>query len=76
MIDWMIDFGIKGWNHNFSEFNNGENLMNFNINYHFADVRIQQTLWSKLIDAMLETDTINFYLIGISYVEINVSDVI
>ena len=33
----MIDFGIKGWNHSFSEINNGEHLMNFNINYHFAD---------------------------------------
>ena len=33
----MIDFGIKGWNHNLSDFNNGEHLMNFNLNYHFAD---------------------------------------
>ena len=33
----MIAFGIKGRNHSFSEFNNGERLMNFNKNYHFAD---------------------------------------
>ena len=33
----MIDFGIKGRSHNFGEFNNGEHLMNFNTNYHFAD---------------------------------------
>ena len=33
----MIDFGIKGKNHSFSEFNNREHLMNFNINNHFAD---------------------------------------
>ena len=63
----MIDYGIKGWNHSFSEFNNGKHLMNFNINYYFADFwRIRQTLWQKLIGAMLETDTIVFYLIGIT----------
>ena len=33
----MIHFRIKGWNHSFSEIHNGEHLMNFNINYHFAD---------------------------------------
>ena len=33
----MIDFRIKGWNYSFSEINNREHLMNFNINYHFAD---------------------------------------
>ena len=33
----MIDVGIKGWNHSFSEINNGTHLMNFNINYNFAD---------------------------------------
>ena len=33
----MIDFGIKDRSHSFGEFNNGEHLMNFNINYHFAD---------------------------------------
>ena len=33
----MIDLGIKVWNHNFSEINNEEHLMNFNINYKFPD---------------------------------------
>ena len=33
----MIDFGIKGRSQSFGEFNNGEHLMNFNINYRFAD---------------------------------------
>ena len=35
--DWMIVFGIRGKTHSLSEFNKGEHLMNFNINYHFAD---------------------------------------
>ena len=26
--DWMIDFGIKDWNHSFSEFNNRDHLIN------------------------------------------------
>ena len=33
----MSDFGIKGGSHSFDEFNNGEHLMYFNINYPFAD---------------------------------------
>ena len=33
----MIEFGIKGRSHSFGEFNNREHLMNFNINYNFAD---------------------------------------
>ena len=36
----MIDFGIKGRNHNFNDFNNGEDLMNFKLNYHFADFEV------------------------------------
>ena len=64
----MIDFGIKGWNHNFSEFNNGEHIMNFNINYHFADFEEYDKLfeWNFNIGAMFKTDTIIFYLIYIS----------
>ena len=37
----MIDFGIKGWDHSLSDFNNGEHLMNFFKNYHFADFEIK-----------------------------------
>ena len=33
----MIDFGIKVRRYSFREINNGEHLMNYNINYHFAD---------------------------------------
>ena len=33
----MIDFGMKGWDHSFSEYNNREYLMTWKLNYHFAD---------------------------------------
>ena len=35
--DCVIDFGIKGWNHNLIDFNNREHLMNYNLYNHFAD---------------------------------------
>ena len=43
--DWMNDFWIEGWNHSFSEINNGEHLVNFNINYHFADFVVNDKLF-------------------------------
>ena len=33
----MIGFGIKDWDYKLNDLNNGEHLMNFNLNYHFAD---------------------------------------
>ena len=47
----MIDFGIKGWNHSFSEINNGEHLMNFNINYYFADFVENNKLFDRNFSA-------------------------
>ena len=49
--DWMIDFGIKGWNHSFSVFNNGQHLMNFNINYHFANFEEYDKLFDRNLSA-------------------------
>ena len=43
----MNDFGIKGWNHSCSEINNEEHLMNFNINYHFADFEENDKLFDR-----------------------------
>ena len=43
----MIDFEIKGRIHSFVEFNNAEHLMNFNINYHFADFEENDKLFDK-----------------------------
>ena len=34
--------------------------MNFNMNYHFADFEEHDSLWLKLIGAMLETDYHHF----------------
>ena len=48
----MIDFGIKGWNHSFSEINNGEHLMNFNINYHFADFEENDKFFDRNFSAI------------------------
>ena len=67
--------GIKGWNNSSSDFNNGEHLMNFNINYYFAEFEENDRFFDWNV-TMLEADTVIFYLIAICWVEVNASDVI
>ena len=48
--EWL-SLELRVGSHSFGEFNNGEHLMNFNINYNFADFEENDKLFDQNFSA-------------------------